>query len=271
MELDLLAELGARLAGAKRLLDAARHPQRAQPRLAEAVGHGIAGEGRQLAQRPHAQALQRVHQVDAGPLVAHPLAKNAHLERRQEQRAPRARRRSRRAAAAASEAPPPARTGAWAPRPGARPGPQKRRARSSARSGRPHSARSPSRPKNASPGRRDSTAAPIPSSVASEPSHASSARCGSAGTSASVGQRPSASPSRIPATTPNASAAPDASPITCTPPGSGAIATGRAIISLPPGERSTKLEAGDKGTSDHTNTCSHTCQEPLEPQSSRGA
>ena len=85
--------------------------------------------------------------------------------------------------------------------------------------------------KNASPGAAGSTSAPIASSRCSDRSHSDSARFGSGGTRISAGQRESASESAIPARIPNASAAPLASPIDCSPPGSGASAAGCASIS----------------------------------------
>ena len=87
-------------------------------------------------------------------------------------------------------------------------------------------ARNGSRPKNASPGRVGSTAAPSASRRRSESSQTASARTGSAATSSSAGTARERLADRISARTPNASAAPDASPTTCGPPGSGARATG---------------------------------------------
>ena len=87
----------------------------------------------------------------------------------------------------------------------------------------------PSRPpatKNAAPAWSDSTSAPIPSSRSSTAFQSERTPSGSGGTSRSAGQRDIASPIRIPRTTPNASAAADTSPTTCSRPASGASAAG---------------------------------------------
>ena len=83
-----------------------------------------------------------------------------------------------------------------------------------------------------------------------QPLPASATPAGSGGTSVSRGQRASASPSRIPGWTPNASAASDTSPTCCTP-------RARAPARRAPGaarhgrRRRRELEAGEQDTDDH--------------------
>ena len=67
---------------------------------------------------------------------------------------------------------------------------------------------------------------PIASSRSSTAFQSERTPSGSGGISRSAGQRDIASPSRMPRTTPNASAAADTSPTTCSRPASGASATG---------------------------------------------
>ena len=111
----------------------------------------------------------------------------------------------------------------------------------------------------AAPARRPLRSIPGRSSASS---HASATRTGSAGTSASSGQRASASPSTIPRATPRASAAPDTSPTRCSlPPTQTAPPPARARqrlaghASLPGGHG--QLEAGEVHADDHANICSH--------------
>ena len=87
----------------------------------------------------------------------------------------------------------------------------------------------PSASKKAAPARSDSGAAPIPSRRSSTSFHRPRTASGSGGTSRSSGQRASASPTRIPGATPNASAGADTSPTSCSRPASGARAAGSAI------------------------------------------
>ena len=110
---------------------------------------------------------------------------------------------------------------------------------------------SPSRPeasKHTAPGAPGSTAAPIDSSAASTRSHASAAPAGSGGTSASLGQRAIASPSRIPARTPWTSAAGEVSPMYCARPSSGASATGLPRSSCRSPARATRREKRGRRT-----------------------
>ena len=275
-QLEPALELLVRAARAQRLVVAARQPQRPQPGLAEAVGDGRGGQRRELAQGPHAEPLER---VDAGDLLPAPrarpasaadrrrLAQRPRSERTGRPASSRARRRSETIERRAPGAHPRRRRVGAEPvrarRRAAPAAPSARRARASTASGRPQSARSGSAAKNASPGREGSTAAPIASSARSDRSQAASARTGSGGTRTSAGQRESASPSRIPARTPNASAAPDASPITCGPPGSGASATGLPSSSRRSPSALREREAGDEGADgDHeSNTCSYSAQD----------
>jgi hypothetical protein len=96
--------------------------------------------------------------------------------------------------------------------------------------------------KNATPERSDSTSAPIASSLSSTWPHRERAPSGSGGTSLSAGQRASASPSRMPRTTPNASAGADTSPTICSRPASGASAAGseRSALRSPRAASSSK-------------------------------
>ncbi len=123
------------------------------------------------------------------------------------------------------------------PRPATRPRHARRRA--PRRTQPPWIPRSPPASKNASPSRSDSHAAPIRSSRSSDRRHSDRTPSGSGGTSRNSGQRASASPVRIPGTTPNASAAGDTSPTTCLRPASGARATGSPISSRRPSSAAT--------------------------------
>src|SRR3954469_20554886 len=73
----------------------------------------------------------------------------------------------------------------------------------------------------------------MPSSLSSTPFQSERTPSGSGGISRSAGQRDIASPSRIPRTTPNASAAAETSPTTCSRPASGASATGSGRTAPP--------------------------------------
>src|SRR2546423_56533 len=106
--------------------------------------------------------------------------------------------------------------------------------------------RSPSASKTASPPRSDSHAAPIRSSRSSARRHSDLTPSGSGDTSRSSGQRASASPTRIPCTTPNASAAGDTSPTTCRRPASGASATGSPMSSRRPSRAATSANRGNR-------------------------
>ncbi len=112
----------------------------------------------------------------------------------------------------------------------------------------PQSPRRPPASKKASPARSDSTSAPIPSSRCSVSSHARSARSVSGGTSASSGQRDSASPTLIPGRTPSRSAGSLTSPISCAAPGSGASAAGLRSCSARP---SSAVRRRKRGASAH--------------------
>ena len=68
-QLEPLHQLLVRPARAQGLVDAARHPQRPQARLAEAVGDRRVGERRELAQRAHPESLELLRQVGPLPLV----------------------------------------------------------------------------------------------------------------------------------------------------------------------------------------------------------
>ena len=233
-------------ARAQRLLAAARQPQRAQPGLAEAVGDRVARAARparRASARRAAPACPR--RLTPGPLVAQPVAKERRLgSAARNLRAARSGDDHRRAAGASERRRQAQRRVGPAPS-RARLRPRRRRARSSARSGRPTAPRRPSRPKKASPGRRglDRRADPLERRAATPPTPPRRA-AGRAGPAPARGSAPSASPSRIPARTPNASAAPDASPITCAPPGSGASATGRASISRRPASAARSSKRG---------------------------
>ena len=82
------------------------------------------------------------------------------------------------------------------------------------------------------------------SAPSAAPSHTCATRKGSAGTSASSGQRASASPNTIPRVTPQASAAPDTSPTRAWPPGAGAIASARPASALGPPAAITSSKRG---------------------------
>ena len=283
--LDLLV----RAAGAKRLVLAARQPQRPQPRLAETVGDRGGRQRGELAQGAHAEPLER---IDAGDLRGDRLGRGRGAEARvgpsasgsrvgRGARSPAARRAA--SEPRASETTTGGRrarirvAAAWAlrrfgPAPSRAGAPSARRARTRTASGAPQRARSGSVAKNASPGREGSTAAPIASSRRSDRSQTASARTGSAATRTSAGQRESASASRIPARTPNASAAPDASPRTWGPPGSGASATGlpsssrcspRALRSESRGMRA-QARVGSSGNRTHVRIGREGCQARLE-------
>src|SRR4051794_20321957 len=90
----------------------------------------------------------------------------------------------------------------------------------------------PSASKYATPPSSDSTAAPSASSRSSTALQYVRVASGSGAISRRSGQRDSASPTRIPATIPNASAAGETSPMHCERPGSGANASGSAMSVL---------------------------------------
>ena len=98
---------------------------------------------------------------------------------------------------------------------------------------------------------------PIASRRASSASCASATPAGSGATSCRSGQRASASPSRMPARTPHASAAADGSPIDRLAARLGRQRRRPAEQPLPSPGGDGELEAGKLETGDHTNTCSH--------------
>ena len=189
-----------------------------------------AGSARELAQRPHPEPLEGVGDPRAGPLVAEAgRAAPPPASSSSSRRAGAPGDRDRRPAGAHPSRRRPRAEPAW---PGTDPAPACRERPSGPGQHLLDLAAKPAqrRRRRSTPRRvaRARPAAPIDSSRAQRALPDLPRRAPDPGaTRVRAGQRESASPRRIPARTPNASAAPDASPITCGPPGSGARATGR--------------------------------------------
>ena len=246
--------LGHRLRRAARLergVAPAGEVERQQAGVAEALGHRARGQRRQLAEGAHPQAVEHLGQgaqlgARAQQRRGQPGEKAGGLAlarppRARAAAAPRARRNRRRSDEGAA----PIRL----PRPS-----ERRVAASTPARSPPWMPRRPSASKKAAPACSDSGAPPIRSILSSTSCQRLRTASGSGGTSRSSGQRDSASPSRMPAITPKASAGAEASPTICSRPASGASATGSAEQRPPIPQRGQQGESGDQDTDDHRRT-----------------